>query len=458
MKLDKMQCEPNYGDWKEPFPNFQTLLIEYQQCIDEGKDVEKYKDLFYAVNALPDSKEKAQLADTIYSLIETLPQRDGYKYNEPDDLEEILKLTNKYEIKLEVPERKELLNRVRGAWYGRICGCVLGKPIECMGCDEITEMLKRTGNYPMHRYISFDDVDNNDFSDMSFPVRDRIHMFTPGDGAPGDDDTNYIVLGYKIIEQHGHDFSSDDVLDSWVNLQSINAYGTAERIAYKNSIGGFRAPETALYQNPYREWIGAQIRGDFYGWINPANPKKAAEMAWTDARISHVKNGIYGEMWVSAMLAAAAGGASAIDTIRVGLGYVPKTSRFYEAVSKVVSDFESGVTEEEFFTEFHKRWDFRNQHHMVHTVSNAEIVAAALLYGNNDYGRTVCITVENGFDTDCNAATAGSVIGMIVGADNISDEWKNAIKGTLYTSIAGSSKVSVDEMSEKTLDFINHNK
>ena len=137
---------------------------------------------------------------------------------------------------------------------------------------------------------------------------------------------------------------------------------------------------------------------------------------------------------------------------------MPTTSRFYEAVSKVVSDFESGVTEEEFFTEFHKRWDFRNQHHMVHTVSNAEIVAAALLYGNNDYGRTVCITVENGFDTDCNAATAGSVIGMIVGADNISDEWKNAIKGTLYTSIAGSSKVSVDEMSEKTLDFINHNK
>ena len=47
---------------------------------------------------------------------------------------------------------------------------------------------------------------------------------------------------------------------------------------------------------------------------------------------------------------------------------------------------------------------------------------------------------------------------MIVGADNISDEWKNAIKGTLYTSIAGSSKVSVDEMSEKSLDFINHNK
>ncbi len=116
-------------------------------------------------------------------------------------------------------------------------------------------------------------------------------------------------------------------------------------------------------------------------------------------------------------------GAPAIDAIRVGLGYVPTASRFYGAVSNVVSNFESGVTEREFFTEFHKRWDFRNQRHMVLTVSNAEIVAAALLNGNDDYGRTVCITVENGFDTDCNAATAGSVIGMIVGADNTSDEW-----------------------------------
>ena len=97
------------------------------------------------------------------------------------------------------------------------------------------------------------------------------------------------------------------------------------------------------------------------------------------------------------MKSGTATGAPAIDAIRVGLGYVPTASRFYGALSKVVSDFESGVTEREFFTEFHKRWDFRNQHHMVHTVSNTEIVAAALLYGNDDYGRTVCITVENGF-------------------------------------------------------------
>ncbi len=34
----------------------------------------------------------------------------------------------------------------------------------------------------------------------------------------------------------------------------------------------FMPPETALIRNPYREWIGAQIRADLWGWVSPAQP------------------------------------------------------------------------------------------------------------------------------------------------------------------------------------------
>lgn len=43
------------------------------------------------------------------------------------------------------------------------------------------------------------------------------------------------------------------------------------------------------------------------------------------------------------------------------------------------------------------------------------IVTMALVTGAGDFGKSICTAVQAAFDTDCNGATVGSVVGMLAG-------------------------------------------
>jgi hypothetical protein len=180
-------------------------------------------------------------------------------------------------------------------------------------------------------------------------------------------------------------------------------------------------------------------------------------MAWRDASISHVKNGIYGEMFASAMIAVAACTGNIEDIIYGGLAEIPYTSRLYEDVMSVIDAYKNGVSQKDCFDMIHQKYDEYTGHGWCHTISNAMIVAAALLYGKGDFGRSICMAVETGFDTDCNGATVGSVLGMANGIDSISDYWKAPINDKLHTSIFGVGTTKISERVKLTMEHINNN-
>lgn len=429
----------------------QDINFEYEQSVDEGLDIEEYKELFEAVHKLPRNAYCDRLSDIISDIVFNAKTKSDFPYNEPSDYEAIKSMSEGCPKKPFDP--KTIEEKIEGAWYGRICGCLLGKPVECMKLNELIPLLKITGNYPMTRYINYSDIPEGFIENCNHNLKNGFYTDLL-DNAPCDDDTNYMVLYQKIIEEYGKDFTPDDIAKAWIDNQPMSAYCTAERVAFRNFVNRLRPPSSASYKNPFREWIGAQIRGDYFGYINPGDPESAAEMAWRDACISHTKNGIYGEMFVSAMIAAAAVCDNMYDIIKSGISQIPKKSRLYEAIQNVIDGYEKGISEDEFFENFYKRWDDCNSHHWTHTISNTEIVTACLLYGKNDYSKSVCMAVQAGFDTDCNAATVGSILGMKNGIKSIDSKWIKPLNGKLSTNINGMATVDISECIKKTISHI----
>ena len=448
---DRGQIKPTYAnihDWEFYSSHIQT---EYRQSIEEGLDVEVYADLFTAVSLLPKDETKKKLGDTLFDIVANAPQKEGYPYVEPSDLNSIRALCTLHEPS--APDRARLPKQLEGAWMGRVIGCMLGKTVEGMKRHELIPFLQESGNYPMHRYIRSDDLTDEIIGKYKFRLANRPYA-DQIEAMPVDDDTNYTVLAQQLIEKYGRDFTPDNMADFWLAMQPKNAYCTAERVAFCNFVKGYRPPDSALYQNPFREWIGAQIRGDYFGYINPGDPATAADMAWRDASISHVKNGIYGEQFIAAMIAKAALTDCIDDILQAGLDHIPATSRLHAAITAIRADHRAGLSYQDSVRKLCERWDDRNIHDWCHTISNAELVAIALLYGNGDFARSVCMAVENGFDTDCNGATVGSILGMAFGIDAIPAEWKAPFNDTISTSIFGTTTVRISECAAKTMEHL----
>ncbi|MBO4297884.1 MAG: ADP-ribosylglycohydrolase family protein [Clostridia bacterium] len=431
-----------------------SLENELRQCLDEGREVARYEDLCKAIAALPLGVEREELADVFFKIVTAAPIRADYPYVEPDELEAIRAARPADRPAFRAPAHDGALKaKIRGAWLGRVCGCLLGKPVEGMRTPDMHELLKNSGNFPLARYMTLKDLEKTP------RLQERWTNRTWADNlngcAPSDDDTNYTVMAAKgVVEKYGRDFTPGDVAVAWMDCQPKNAYCTAERRAFRNFVIGIRPPQSAMYKNPDREYIGAQIRADYFGYINPGDPETAAEMAWRDACISHVKNGIYGEMFVAAMLAAAAVCDDTLTVIEAGLGEVPEKSRLTAGVRRVIDDWKKGCSEADCFAHIAERWDEFRSYDWVHTISNAEIVTASLLYGGKDYGKSICRAVQTGFDTDCNGATVGSIVGMMMGDAAVGAEWTAPICGTLDTSIFGVNRVSVEEMVELTMKHL----
>ncbi len=338
--------------------------------------------------------------------------------------------------------------RLGNAWAGRVSGCLLGKPVEVLsyrdGPDGLRSYLRSAGALPLRDYVPAVD-ESLVASRWRSCCRGEITRFE------ADDDINYTVLALLLLETHGTALETADVARLWLTRLPAGATWTAERAAYATLLArmdsefvngadaGFDLADCA--DNPYNDWIGAQIRADLYGWVCPGDPELAAELAVRDGSLSHRGEGLHGAAFVAAWGAAVPAARSPDAAIDTALECIPAASDTAAAVRFGRHAATRDLGPESIHAEFEGLSP-------VHTINNLAIVVWSICAADGSFDRAIGECVLAGLDTDSNAATVGGIAGLA--GFPIAAHWTDPWAGRIGVDLAGEPELDLKELVART--------
>ncbi|GAA3126846.1 ADP-ribosylglycohydrolase family protein [Kribbella aluminosa] len=348
-----------------------------------------------------------------------------------------------------VPELRKLAEpddleaRTLNAWLGRCAGNLLGKPVEKIPRAGIREILESSGQWPLTQYITAVGVPDEIQQRWPWNRRSKpTSLREVIDGMPEDDDINFAILALLMMERFGPGMTTEDVAQSWLGELPAGRVFTAERVAYRNLLEGVEPARAAVVGNPFREWIGAQIRTDAYGWAHPGDRTAAARLALVDARLSHTGAGVDGALWVAAMSAAGLVLDDPVEAATAGLEVVNAQGAIARAVRFGLTLADAGL--DEALDALHAEY---GDLHWVHAVNNTALTAYALTAP--DFGTAIGRAVMGGWDTDSAGATVGAVFGATRG---VPAEWSQPLDNRVATSLPGMNQIAIDELARRTVE------
>jgi ADP-ribosylglycohydrolase len=338
----------------------------------------------------------------------------------------------------------EFHDKVLGCWLGKNVGGTLGAPFE----------WKRQVN------------------DVSFYTQDLT-----GDPAPNDDLD--LQLAWLIaLEEKGLDVTAHRLAEYW--LMYVTPHWSEYGICKANLRAGLAPPLSGSFGNVYKDSCGAYIRSEIWACIAPGDPRAAARYAYEDAIVDHGDGeGTHAEVFCAALEAAAFVEPDLHALIAIALSYIPEGCGVARCVRSLVAWHGEGKTWREArdlvlehyrgmaapwcadaMSEEEKRKGLADGPLGWDVPSNIGITVLGLLWGAGDFAKTQTICVNCGEDTDCTAATAGSIFGIIHGAAGIPEAWIKPIGRKIKTACLNLGELGfygaqvpqdVDELTDRVL-------
>ena len=299
----------------------------------------------------------------------------------------------------------EYRDKLHGMWFGQLIGNHSGRPFE--------------GSYTTREAAPDEEFE-------------WIIKTSYEDPWTGDDDTNFEYLYLHTLQTYGIDPTYAEIQSEWDAHVTISGIYIANRQAKYLMNHGFTAPDTgAFLYNMHAYAIDSQITTESLGAITPGIRQWALDTTRKFGGVTNEGYSLHAAEFYAALYAAATFENDVNILVELGQQAIPQSSRSWRAVQDVLDWYTEDMldsvpdwreTRRKIYDGYRGSYSYGRYRNWIESTINLAITTMALLYGQGDFEETVRIGVLSGFDADCNPATAGGLIGMVLGYEDLPAE------------------------------------
>lgn len=343
---------------------------------------------------------------------------------------------------MKLPE--DYLQRVYAGVLGKIIGVYIGRPFEGWTYEHVSAELGEVRGYV------------NEHFNVPLIVTD--------------DDITGTFTFIRALADHGFaaNLSARQIGQSWLNYLIENKTilwwsgmgNSTEHTAYLRLKHGIPAPRSGsaeLNGKVVAEQIGAQIFIDGWAMVCPGDPHRAVYFAGEAARVSHDGEAVYAAQLLAAMEALAFVVPSLERLQDEGLRMIPADSVIARLTRELRDRREKEADWRKTRAWLDEHYGYRRFGGNVHVVPNHGLIQLSLLYGGDDFNKTMMIVNSSGWDTDCNAGNVGCLLGIKNGLacfEGGGVDWRGPVADRLYLPTADGGR-AISDAAREALEIAN---
>ncbi len=334
--------------------------------------------------------------------------------------------------------------RVYAGVLGKIIGVYLGRPFEGWTNAQIEKELGEVWYYVHDKLgkpliVTDDDISGTFTFPRAFPDNNNPYDITPE--QIGKTWLNYLIEKRTIL---------------WWGGMGVSTEHTAY-LRLKHGVVPPASGSIEMNGQVVAEQIGAQIFIDAWAMLCPGDPDKAAALAQKAASVSHDGEAIYGAQVVAAMEALAFVESDLEVLLNRAITYIPRASVIWQLIHDIRAwhtaeprDWRSTLRKIE------ENYGYDKFSGGCHMVPNHALIILALLYGDNDFQKSLMIVNTAGWDTDCNSGNVGCLLGIKNGLAGLSRgaDFRGPIADRIYLPTADGGRAITDACAV-TYDIVN---